>query len=353
MTLHDLSATPAAVAPVAAEPVLPRRSSASGPRNVDQLLGELRDEAANAATRSVTFATGFDPLDAVLEGGFRQHDLVLVGGAPGVGKTVATLQWARNIARSGSTAIYACYEHDERTLLGRLLLLEAGDLLDQGAIGPNARRLAGEVALGRCALADGLAQEPLLRVAYEHIEDYARRLWLVKVSGSRTDVEQLAALVAQHGDGTTVLFVDYLQKVPVRPEPEHDAEKVLRVVEGLKDLALAFDVAVVSVAAADHGGLGNRRLRLQHLRGSSALAYESDIVLLLNDKVNAVSKVHLAYDPVKASTFKNRVVFSLEKHRAGQAHLDLEFRKDFSHYRFDPLGAFVAERLSDERSDLE
>ena len=72
--------------------------------------------------------TGMDPLDRLLGGGFRASDFVLLGGRPGVGKTIAGLQWARAMAMSGATAVIASYEHDEQTLLGRLVALEIGNL---------------------------------------------------------------------------------------------------------------------------------------------------------------------------------------------------------------------------------
>ena len=64
----------------------------------------------------------------MLHGGIRAQDLVLVGGRPGIGKTVVALQWARWMAMQGQTAIYVCYEHSPHTLLGRLLALELGSL---------------------------------------------------------------------------------------------------------------------------------------------------------------------------------------------------------------------------------
>ncbi len=124
-----------------------------------------------------------------------------------------------------------------------------------------------------------------------------------------------------------------------------------RVAEGLKELALHGDIAVLAIAAADREGLGSPRLRLQHLRGSTALAYEADLAILLNDKHRIVSKMHLTFDPVRGEDFHNTVVFSLEKYRAGQAGLDLEFRKEFASYRFNPAGGHVFDRLIDGRLD--
>lgn len=302
--------------------------------------------------RATPVATGFDLLDRVLDGGLRPHDLILVGGSPGVGKTVAALQMARNIARAGNTAIYLSYEHDEPTMLGRLLCLELGDVAGVGRAAEADRlcRVVMDAATGFRSLEDVLGSEPLAAEAHDRLTAYADRVLLVRGNGAHTDVaavEQLVGDVEVVGD--LVVVVDYLQKVALHPEPEHEAEKVTRVVEGLKDLALRHRLIVLALVAADWDGLRSGRVRLHHLRGSSALAYECDIALMLNEKHAAVARAHLAYDTVKAESYKHLVVFSVEKNRGGPAMVDVEFRKDFLHYRFEPRGAYMAERAADDR----
>lgn len=302
--------------------------------------------------RAAPIATGFRPLDEVLGGGVRAGELLLLGGKPGQGKTVAALQWARNAALTGSTAIMACYEHDEVTLLARLLACELGDAAeaasgDQVGSLDDARQALRALADGVRGFEDVLHSNPLLRAAADRLESYAENLVLVG-AGSGTDLAVLEGVIEQHGGEQTVLFVDYLQKVPVIPEAENESERVTRVVEGLHDLALRRGVAVVAVVAADRSGLTARRLRPHHLRGSTALAYESDIVIMLNDKVTAVSRAHLAYDSTRVKEFREYVVFSIEKQRGGVADVDLEFRKDFANSRFQPVGRWVAERLWSE-----
>ena len=44
------------------------------------------------------------------------------------------------------------------------------------------------------------------------------------------------------------------------------------------------------------------------------------------------------------------MVFSVEKNRNGPSDVELEFRKDFANFRFDPAGRWVAERLWHEGS---
>ena len=328
----------------------------SQPRSVRDVIDTLFERDLRPdRTPTSPIATGFDLVDRVLDGGLRPHDLLLLGGSPGVGKTVAALQMARNMARDGRTVIYVSYEHDDPTMLGRLLALELGDM----ATPTNApeldrlRRVVVEATSGFRTLDSVIGSEPLAAEAYRRIEAYADRLVLVRGSGARTDLTTIEALVSTaETDGDVVVFVDYLQKVAVHPEPEHEAEKVTRVAEGLKDLALTHEVTVIALVAADWDGLRAGRVRLHHLRGSSALAYECDVAVILNDKHSAVARSHLAYDTVRAETFKQQVVFSVEKNRGGPAMVDLEFRKDFLHYRFDPQGSYMAERAADDRLEV-
>lgn len=318
------------------------------PQRAADLLAELRNGAGRV--RAV-LPTGFDPLDQVLEGGLRVQDLTLVGGLPGVGKTVATLQWARHLASHGYTAIYVCYEHDPVSLLTRLLLSEIGGLsrggvtvTDQGRL----RSLVRDVAVGTCRLDDVAASDPLVGAAYQRLASYADRLWLVAGSATDTDLAALRAMTAERRDDRTALLVDYLQKVAVPEVGLADTDRIHRVAAGLKEIALDERVAVVAVVAGDGEALDTRRMRVHHLRGSGALAYEADVILMLNEKFTAVSKLHTAYDPVRAEGFKGEVVVTIEKNRDGPARLDMEFRKDFEHYRFVPAGVFVADRLVDE-----
>lgn len=320
----------------------------------DALEALLTGQDDEALVRSTPVPTGFDVLDRALGGGINATELLLLGGLPGVGKTIAAIQIARNLARDGRDVVYACYEHTTGDLLARLLLLELGEEAD--ALDPHLELLRDVVRTSMVdpdALRQLVDSEPLLRAAIERMRGYTDRLWLVAASGAHTAVEELAALVDEHLPRGGLLVVDYLQKVSVRPEPSDETEKVTRIAEGLKELALSRRISVIAITAADRRALDAPRLRLHHLRGSSALAYEADVAIILNDKFQILSKVHLAYDTAQAEGARNFVVFSVEKNRGGPALVDLEFRKNFTHYRFGSQGAYVRERLVDERLNVE
>jgi len=317
--------------------------STQAPRTVTEVAAGLAVDQDAASP----VPTGFEPLDTALEGGFRTRELVIVGGAPGIGKTSVALQWARHAAAVGRAAVYACYEHDEATLLGRLLLQELGDLGGEDAPASHRTRSAVRaVTRGEARLEDELSDHPLLRAAYERLDDYAHRLWLVRASSIDTGLDELREMLAGYGRGA-VLLVDYLQKIRSGVDTSTEVDRVAHLAGGLKELALDKDIAVVAVVAGDESALSARRLRLQHLRGSAGLAYEADIVLMLNEKALAVSKSHSAFDPVRAQTFNNQVVLSVDKNRGGPAPIDMEFTKDLAHFRLEPQGAIVEDRLVD------
>jgi replicative DNA helicase len=321
----------------------PAPAEAGGRSLTDVVLG-LEDAAIGTI-----IPTGFHPLDKVLDGGLRSRDLTLIGGVPGVGKTVLTLQWARNIASNGFNTAYVCYEHDEEALASRLLAVEVGEVKANAAGIRSGQTLAviQDVSLAERRLGDEVDDDPLLRDALESMSTYSDDLALVRASGTTTGVDELREVSMQLGPGS-VLFVDYLQKIPMGGDGWTDAERSIRQAEEMKELAMEYDVAVVAVTAAEAAGLNVRRVRPHHLRGASGLTYEADLICLLNEKWLTVSKRHSAYDPVQAEGFKRDVVLTLEKNRRGKSGVDLEFTKDFVHFRFQSNGRFVEEQLIDE-----
>lgn len=315
-------------------------------------LAAVRAEALDTDRHRRVVPTGFTALDHTLAGGLRTQNLTIIGGRPGAGKTIAMLQWSRTMALAGETVVFACYEHDERTLMDRLLLLEVGELDELWSTTDRADARAGlaDVSAGRRPLQDAVDSVPALAAADEQLRSFEEQLFLVRANGVTTTVGDLDGMVAEHG--ASVLMVDYLQKIPTDPWQPDDRLRVMRVAQELKDLAMQSDIVVVAAAIADRRGLDAPRLHLKHLDGSSTLTYESDAVLLLNDKYDIVHRSHIVYDPEGARDHHRYVVWSVEKHRDGAEGADIQFLKDFAHYRFQPDGALVHEKLLDERIDL-
>jgi len=312
---------------------------------------------------------GFDQIDRLIGGGLRRTELVLLGGAQGIGKTVTAVQMARNLALNEATyAFYLSYEHSEIHLLNRLICQESIDptstsvgagirLKDLHNIVVSKRAREWVRKDGNIGLYQILSQHPKTAKAMETINRYSDRLIMMKASPAVTTLNLIRDMTRQIVDATNgklVLFIDYLQKIAIYPERAVDEnDKVTIIVEGLKDIAMTYNIPVVAIVAADREGLRSRRMHLYHLRGSSALDYECDIAILMNNKFHILSKDHVSFNPYKSDSYRDWVVFTLEKNRAGRAMIDVEFRMHPQHFCFNPKGNLVEQKLIDEKIIVE
>ncbi len=312
--------------------------------------------------------SGFGSLDSAMTGGFRAGELILLGAGPGLGKTTFALQVARNVVAAGQSVVYFSFEHDNHSLLERLIVLEAAEIAGLGAVRLPAVRYAFAVSESpdRMMMEGRLFGTERGAEAVLALQGYSERMHLHRSSGAETTVaamrETVEAILEQTGQKPFVI-VDYLQKVHAdlpsggdRRQTVHLSEddRITEVVEGLKDMSLELSVSVLALVAVDKSGLAPAsRTRTQDLRGSSALAHEADIVLILNNKFDVVARHHLMYNTGNADQYRQWVVMSIEKNRNGVDNLDLEFRKRFEHNKFDTTGGRVQEELVDDRIFVE
>ena len=329
------------------------------PRSALDVLINLNDRVVGGDVgRYQPIPLGFTPMDKTIGGGIRPGEMLLIGGAQGTGKTTMAMQLARNIASGGqANVLYICFEHDEEYLLNRLIACES--------VLPHLPQTTGAIKIQDVRkeilgtwMAEGqagpqLASNPRLRPALDRIARYGQNLFLMKGSQTTSTIDNMRKLVQQHkelsGERMLVVVVDYLQKVPVIPEPLTETEKVTFVVNGLKDVALSEEVPLIAIVAADKEGLKAARLRNHHLRGSSAINYEADIIVILNEKYHIVAKVNIEFNPYQAQRFRDWVVVTVEKNRGGKDNVDLEYEKHFEFSCFDPNGRTVQEKLIEER----
>ena len=332
------------------------------PRTAIDVLNDVRTKVATGELADFEpVPLGMAPLDRMLGGGLRPGELMLIGGAQGTGKTTMALQMARNIAASGQAyVLYVNFEHDDSDMLNRLIAMESvlphlpNTKASTGAV--KITDVRAEVIRSWARSGDeqiDLAASPKLRGAIERIARYGNNLYLLRGSQTASTVDNLRELIDMHrrksGERRMVLIVDYMQKVPQLPEPPSESEKVTYVVNGLKDIALTEHVPTIAIVAADKEGLKAARLRNHHLRGSSAINYEADVILILNEKYQIVAKVNIEFNPYQAQRFRDWVVVSIEKNRSGADNIDVEYHKHFDFSCFDPTGRPVQEKLIEER----
>ncbi len=298
--------------------------------------------------------TGFDVLDTYMSGGLRSSELILLSGPQGLGKTTFALQLLRNVAQAGRSGVYFSFEHDPQSVLQRLIAIEGGDIAGVNGVPLNKVREAMEALDGGGRdLAERLRSFPGGAQAVDNVAKYAELLMVHRSSGNHTTLETIQEVVDETRSFTgqlPLVVIDYLQKVRMPDQSMPEEDRITAVVEGLKDLALELGVPVLAVVAADKTGIEmGKRMRVHNMRGSSSLAYEADVVFIMNDKYDVVARHHLVYNTSNADRFRDFAVLTIEKNRSGLDKVDMEFRKRFEQGRFETSGALVSEQLIDER----
>lgn len=331
---------------------------------MDDTLDTLGDTLARAEERLRSgrhaaerlWPTGFGDLDPAIGGGLRSGGLVLLAGPHGLGKTTFAVQVCRNVVRSGRPVIYFSYEHEAEDLFQKLLAMESGELDGSSRARLTAVREAFD-GDEQTSIEERLRVVPGGVEALANVRAYMDLMYVHRSTGSRTDL----ATIRRHVESvhaatgaTPLVVVDYLQKVHVPDGSPEESERTTTIVEGLKDLAIDIAAPVLAIVAAEKEALqSGTRMRMKHLRGSSALAYEADVVMVLNNKVDIVARHHLVYDLGNTERFREWAVLGIEKNRFGRDGIELEYRKRFDQGRFEPEGRAVAEQLIDDRVFLE
>jgi replicative DNA helicase len=331
-----------------------------GPQSV---IGVMRGMDARIRSGNleefVPIPTGFNELDGAISGGFRVGQLALLSGPAGVGKTSLTLQIARNIAAAGlASCLFVCYEHETEYLAQRLVAMESvgagdgspNDGLRLRDIAELVNRYSGP-RRGQAGFVDALGSDPRGARALQRISRYGQNLLLMKGSSYSTGVESLTGKIREMrstpeaAGKPVVLFVDYLQKMASETPHTAGIARSIEEVEGLKELALTEKLVVVAIVAAEVEGLKAQRMRLQHLLASASIAYEADIVLLMNEKYDIVDRRHIEYNRHQAEQYHQYVILSVEKNRSGSDLVDLEIRKMLQYSYFRPDARRVEEHL--------
>lgn len=279
--------------------------------------------------------TFFLELDRALGGGFRGEDLVLIGAKQNIGKTTLALQMARNQAKhlDDLLVLYVSYDHSVESTWLRLFCLESvADPVHRGE--GRVDRAAVEAAFLEAMRAQesprerAIDMQVVLRAlpgamdAWQRLSKYHRRLWLIQGDGLETHdgaIEEYVRMAELEGAGRIVLYVDYAQRVPLRPllgmPHVTTEERIDLTIRGLKNIACDHGIPVVAVAAADAEALRGQRVHVENLWGPATVAYEPDICLILNPDTRD--------DP----DGERWVRIAVEKNRSGPSELEWRHRR--------------------------
>ncbi|TDB99604.1 replicative DNA helicase [Micromonospora fluostatini] len=256
--------------------------------------------------------TGFADLDRLLNG-LHPGQLVIVAGRPGLGKSTASMDFARNAAiRANQAAAIFSLEMSKVEIVMRLLSAEARvplQLLRSGRLSDD-----DWTKLARCM--NEISEAPLF------VDDTP--------SMNLMEIRSKARRLKQKHD-LKMIVVDYLQLMTSPKRTENRQQEVADISRGLKLLAKEVECPVVAVSQLNRGPeqRTDKRPQLSDLRESGSLEQDADVVILLHRDDY--------YD--KESPRAGEAEFNVAKHRNGPtdvvtvgAQLHLSRFVDMAHY---------------------
>ena len=220
------------------------------------------EELESTAGHVTGLPTGFRDLDEKLSG-LQKANLVVVAGRPGMGKSVLSLNVARNVALGGGTVAVFSLEMSKDEIIQRLIC--SVGRIDNGRL--RAGRLGADLWPRVLDAADKLFKAPIF------IDESS----YLTVTDVRAKCRRL-----QRKEGLDLVIVDYLQLMQGRTR-ENRQQEIAEISRGLKNLARELDVPIIAVSQLNRGleARMDKRPQLGDLRESGAIEQDSDIVMFI------------------------------------------------------------------------
>lgn len=290
--------------------------------------------------------TGIADIDAALTGGFTRQTLILLGAAPGAGKT-ALAQWIfEGMAQRGTSCLFLNLEMSREQILARSIARIA------------ARRgehiTPAEVKQG---YKWDVAQEAIVMAAAQEYKETIAPRMIYNPLDTTTDLDAILQYMEEEaqraeaaGLPAPLVVIDYLQIITGNAR-EDEVSLIKRAVSSLKHFAMKHNTVVFCIMAHNRAANQSGNVSMASGRDTSALEYSADLQLGLAfteclDRDGGKGKDFDALTPEE----RQRVTLKITKGRDAKigAEVDLIFNGETMTYtpidkrREDPMQTWAA-----------
>lgn len=273
---------------------------------------------SNAEHKSAIISSGLNGLDAILDGGFRAPDLIVVGGRPSMGKTALAVQFAENFIIAGRHVLFFSLEMTDIQLIGRMVAKNGvySSHVRQGTMSTDEWRQQDE-NLGR------------LQGLRLHIADSNEHKLLSAIKAEAYRFKRKGMV--------DVIIIDYLQYIKTKQRFEKRYLEVGYITSELKALAKELNVPIILLAqlGRKNDASEDQVPKMEDLRESGNIEQDADIIIFPhrpwvynNEAVDQTGR-----------SWKNRGVLYVAKNREGQRNVKTYFVTDpqFKEFSDDEL----------------
>lgn len=275
--------------------------------------------------------TGITDIDRAIGGGFIRQQLVLLGAAPGVGKT-ALAQWIfEGMAKRGTACIFLNLEMAQDQIMARSISRIAAQ---QGAAIKPTDILQGYKWTD-------LQRAQIMGAAATYREDIAPRMIYnpPTVTANLDTILGYISMEAQRaqdaGEQAPVCVLDYLQLIRGK-DREDPTEAIKRAVSELKAYAIKYNTFVFVIMAHNRESNKTGAVTLEAGRDTSAIEYSADLQMALAYTLSMDRDGKKGKRPeILTEEEKQKVTLKITKGRfgGGGKTVDLHFNGETMTYR--------------------
>ncbi|MEM2030904.1 MAG: DnaB-like helicase C-terminal domain-containing protein [Archaeoglobaceae archaeon] len=262
--------------------------------------------------------TGFKNLDALFGGGLK-IGLYVLGGIPAVGKTTFLFQIAENLARQGLHALYFSMEQSKDEFWRKYVKRHMWLMKDAGD------KRIGEISDTKIEQEDFTESEEEIyeEIVSEFKEKIHHRLNVIECNYAST-VDYIRAYTARYMSlnkitgKDVVIFVDFLQVVPVEKKDVSTRERIENVVVELRRLSKDM-LTTVFVASSFNRDAYFEEVSLKSFKETGGIEYTADVLLALTlDSVGDDKKIQ-----AEMASDKRNVRLVCLKNRTGRGYFTI------------------------------
>lgn len=219
----------------------------------------------------------FEPMHYLCQAisGFRKGFMYAIAGAPRRGKTTFTLELATRVATLNKIPVlFFTYEQTKKNLTYRLLAKES-------RLNPD--------TLQRKRIYSDIISEAKFSGGWQKMQDYMDYFYIVEATKEDTvDRIRSYAYNAMQDFNTDdiMIFIDYLQKMPLSRNYNDEKFKVEEISTELKALSIELNNPIMTVSSLSKEGClidateSDERPTMYHCKGSGDLEYDLDCAMI-------------------------------------------------------------------------
>jgi replicative DNA helicase len=245
-------------------------------REMEGILEDIEFREKHGEVDIIGFSINpFAVLNSTLSG-LRNGFLYCLAGAPRRGKTNLALDVATYCARMNRIPVlFFTFEQTKKNLTYRLLSKES--YINPGTL--QRRRILND-PIRKAKLADGIKKMSEYK-DYLYVIESTKEETIDRIRGHAYNVMQ------EHDTNSVVLFIDYIQKMPLAASYDSEKFKVEEISTSLKALSIELNCPIFAISSLSKDGChidetdGPDRPSFFHCKGSGDIEYDVDVAMVL------------------------------------------------------------------------